>query len=172
MHAWSSELYRAAPELAAEVALWRAASGCTSDPTPCGPADCEAPTYRRDLAARVRAAVDVELLPGDRWRPFAEALDPRLCDDAQWPWLARAIDDAARAGYDVENRLPKLVHDRPLPAEHAARSLTYRLADDCPESVPRTPAPPDARHDPKIRRDVEAAQQLHRQPAPSRGRRR
>ena len=64
MHAWSSELYRAAPELAAEVAIWRAASGCTSDPTPCGPADCEAPTYRRDLAARVGAVVDVESLPG------------------------------------------------------------------------------------------------------------
>ncbi|MEO6500529.1 MAG: helicase C-terminal domain-containing protein [Jatrophihabitantaceae bacterium] len=44
MHAWSSELYRAAPKLAAEVAIWRAASGCTSDPTPSGPADCEAPT--------------------------------------------------------------------------------------------------------------------------------
>ena len=169
MHAWSSELYRAAPELAAEVAIWRAASACTSDPTPCGPADCVAPAYRSDLAARVGAAVHVELLPADRWRAFAETLDPRLCDDAQWPWLARAIDDAARAGYDVENRLPKLVHGQPLPVEHAARSLTYRLADDCPESVPRTPAPPDAGHDTRTRRDVEAAQQLHRQPAPSRG---
>jgi hypothetical protein len=114
--------------------------------------------------------VDVESLPGDRWRALAEALDPRLCDDAQWPWLARAIDDAARAGYDVENRLPKLVHDRPLPAQHAARSLTYRLADDCPESVPRTPPQPEAGPHASTRRDIEAAQQLQRQPIPSRGR--
>jgi conjugative relaxase-like TrwC/TraI family protein len=148
--AWSSALYSAAPELATEVAVWRAASGCRSDPTPCGPADCEAPTYRRDLAARVGTVVDVESLPSDRWRAVVETLDPRLCDD-------------------VENRLPKLVHDRPLPAEHAARALTYRLADDCPESVPRTP-PPDTSQDTKTRRNVEAAQQLHRQPAPSRGR--
>lgn len=169
MHAWSSELSRAAPELAAEVAIWRAASGCTSDPTPCGPADCEAPAYRRDLVARVGAVVEVELIPADRWRAVVNAIDPRLCDDAQWPWLARAIDDAARTGYDVENRLPTLVHNRPLPAEHAARSLTYRLADDCPESVPRT-AQPHARPDTRTRREFEAAQHLHRQPDPSRGR--
>lgn len=168
--AWSSGLYSAAPELAREVAVWRAATGCRSDPTPCGPADCEAPAYRRELAARVDAVVDVALLPGDRWRALVATLDPRLCDDTHWPWLARAIDDASRTGYDVENRLPRLVHDRPLPAEHAARALTYRLADDCPESVPRTQAPPDAGHDAPIRRDVEAAQRLHKQPAPSRGR--
>ena len=113
---------------------------------------------------------DVELVPNERWRAVVEAIDPRLCADSQWPWLARAIDDAAGAGYDVENRLPKLVHDRPLPAEHAARSLTYRLADDCPESVPRTQATPDAGHDARTRRNTEAAQHLREQPAPSRGR--
>ncbi len=114
--------------------------------------------------------VDVELVPNERWRAVVEAIDPRLCADSQWTWLAHAIDDAARAGYDVENRLPKLVHDRPLPAEHAARSLTYRLADDCPESVPRTPAPPDGRPAAAARRDVEAEQHLREQAAPSRGR--
>ena len=167
--AWSSTLQEAVPELATEVAVWRAASGCMDDPTPWGPADCEAPAYRRDLAARVGSAVDVELLPGDRWRAFAEALDPRLCDDAQWPWLARALDDAVRVGYDVERRLPKLVHDRPLPAEHATRSLTFRLAADCPESVRRTQGTPHVGLDGATRRHVEAEQYMNRKPAPSRG---
>ncbi|MDT0264078.1 MobF family relaxase [Jatrophihabitans lederbergiae] len=169
---WSSALRQAAPELAAEVAIWRAASGCSSDPTPYGPADCEAPAYRRDLAARVGAVVSAELLPEDRWRGVAEALDLRLCHDPQWPRLARAIDDAARVGYDVETRLPKLLYDGPLPAEHAVRLLTYRLARDCPESLRWPPTPPGAHKDTRTLRHIQPAEYVPAQPTSSRGPRR
>lgn len=168
--AWSPGLRRADPDLAREVAVWRGASGCEPcDPRPCGPPDCDAPAYRRELASRVSAVLDAQLVPADRWRPIVEQVEPRLVIDAGWAGLAKALDDAARTGYDVAAQLPTLVRQRALPTEHAARAMTYRLADACPESIPHLRPHVDAEASARTRMAVEAARAMHRPTAPSRG---
>jgi hypothetical protein len=69
-----------------------------------------------------------------RWAQLAERINPRLAVDPSWPALARTIDRAA-TGYDVETQLPTLARRRPLPNEHPARSLEYRLLDAHHEAV-------------------------------------
>ena len=57
-----------------------------------------------------------------------------LSDDPYWPTLAAAIDRAATAGYDVTTALPALIAAAPLPDDHVARAVHYRLANDCPNA--------------------------------------
>jgi conjugative relaxase-like TrwC/TraI family protein len=72
--------------------------------------------------------------PTSRWAQLAERINPRLTLDPSWPALARTIDHAAATGYDVETQLPTLANRRPLPSDHPARSLEYRLLDAHPDS--------------------------------------
>ncbi len=74
-----------------------------------------------------------------RCRDLCAALDPRVVEDPHWPALAAALARAERAGVDVDAVARAAVDDRPLPAEHPARSLHYRLVDAC--DVALTPAP-------------------------------
>jgi hypothetical protein len=173
---WATALLAADPDLTRDLAVWRAATGIDPDhPDPCGPLDCPAPGYRRALSDRVHAALDRHSDPAERWRALVTGIDPRLTVDPGWPWLARAITQAADTGYDVPARLPHLIHGgRPLPLEHAARTLVFRLATDCPESVPesrltsyREPDEERARRD---RQAAEAARRHHETVHRARGR--
>ena len=73
--------------------------------------------------------------PPARWAQLAESISPRLTWDPSWPALARAIDRAAAAGVDVDTELPALAQRRPLPSDHPARSLEYRLLDAHPDAL-------------------------------------
>jgi DNA primase catalytic core len=75
-----------------------------------------------------------------RWADLGCSIDPRLVTGADWPGLAAALDRAQQAGYDVEDNLPRLAGQRPLPAQWAARTLQYRLVQDCEAAI--TPPPP------------------------------
>ena len=80
--------------------------------------------------------------PTSRWAQLAERINPRLTVDPSWPALARAIDRAATTGYDVEAQLPTLANRRPLPSDHPARSLEYRLLDAHSDAVDPTHGAP------------------------------
>lgn len=71
----------------------------------------------------------------DRWGALAESVTPGLTEDPGWPSLAASLDRAERTGYDVRSRLPSMVADHPLPAEHVARSVEFRLAEAWPGSI-------------------------------------
>jgi conjugative relaxase-like TrwC/TraI family protein len=73
--------------------------------------------------------------PTARWAHLADRISPRLTVDPSWPALARAIDRAAAAGVDVETQLPALAERRPLPSDHPARSLEYRLLNAHPDAL-------------------------------------
>lgn len=73
--------------------------------------------------------------PPARWAQLADSITPRLTADPSWPALARAIDRAAAAGVDVAAELPALAQRRPLPTDHPARSLEYRLLDAHPAAL-------------------------------------
>jgi DNA primase catalytic core len=75
--------------------------------------------------------------PASRWAALATSLtSPALLDDPHWPALAEHLTRAAAGGYDVANRLPVLLAQHPLPAEHAARALDLRLISDWPDCLP------------------------------------
>ncbi|MDT0262291.1 hypothetical protein [Jatrophihabitans lederbergiae] len=71
--------------------------------------------------------------PPDRWREVVTAIDPRVPQDPYWPALVRVLDRIDAQGGDVPALLAQATTDRPLPAEHPARSLDYCLADLAPE---------------------------------------
>jgi len=68
------------------------------------------------------------------WHDVAVAVDPRLVTDRYWPALAVALERAWRAGYDVQQNLPRLVGEQPLAADSPAYDLQYRVIRECPDA--------------------------------------
>jgi hypothetical protein len=88
------------------------------------------------------AAVPEHTLAGERWQRTCEALDPRLLADPHWPALAGALDRVELAGVDVTTTLNAAVTEGPLPDEHTARTLHYRLVQmSSAAATPYTSAP-------------------------------
>ena len=84
-------------------------------------------------------STDVTDASADRWAKLGRGIDPQLVTGTDWPGLASALDRAKQAGYDVHENLPRLAQQRPLPEEWPARTLQYRLVQDCEAAV--TPRP-------------------------------
>jgi hypothetical protein len=143
---WAAALRTKDVTLARELAAWRVTNGVDrSQFRPCGPSvDVDGNQHRLD--AQVRAAVGSLVTQNERWRQLVAPLVPGIADDAGWTMLASALSRASAAGYDVPNRLPDLIGRRPLPSEHAARSLYWRFLDDCPDAL--EPERPTHRHTP------------------------
>ena len=94
-------------------------------------------------AARARPdANDIaEQWAGDVWLDVGRAIDPRLVQGGGWKPLAAALDRASRAGYDVQQHLPRLATREPLPEHHPARALHYRLIQECDAAITPRPHP-------------------------------
>ena len=58
------------------------------------------------------------------WHDVAVAVDPRLVADRYWPALAVALERAYRAGYDVQQHLPRLAGEQPLAADSPASTCS------------------------------------------------
>jgi conjugative relaxase-like TrwC/TraI family protein len=93
------------------------------------PAEYAAQLSRRKLPEAITPP------PTARWAQLADRISPVLVLDPSWPALARAIDRAAAAGVDVDTQLPALAQRRPLPTEHPARTLEYRLLGAHPDAL-------------------------------------
>jgi len=81
----------------------------------------------------------VEQWAADVWVDVGRSIDPALVAGADWSGLAAALDRASRAGYDVQQHLPRLAARSPLPEVRPARALHYRLVDECAAAI--TPMP-------------------------------
>jgi len=77
----------------------------------------------------------LEARAADRWADVGRGIDPRLVTGADWPGLAAALDRAQQAGYNVQHHLPRLAQQRPLPDDWPARTLQYRLVQDCEAAI-------------------------------------
>ncbi len=97
-----------------------------------------------------------------RWHRLCAGLDRRLVDDPHWHALSAALDRVALAGVDVEHTLTSTTAQGPLPDEHPARALHYRLVDRCPAALTPTPLP--ASLDPPGRDDLTTRRELARRP--------
>lgn len=82
-----------------------------------------------------RPAAEQPVTAAQRWADLADHIHPQLSSDPGWPSLADTLDHAAAHGYDVTGQLPTLAASNPLPNQHTARSLEYRLLIACPDAL-------------------------------------
>jgi len=100
---------------------------------------------RRPDPSPDRGADSVPTLAGQRWQRTCLALDPRLLTDPHWPALAGALDRVELADVNVSTTLAEALAQGPLPEEHTARTLHYRLIQGYAEAAtPYTVAPSPA----------------------------
>src|SRR5439155_1366809 len=78
-------------------------------------------------------------------------IDPAITREPGWPVLAAAISRAHAAGYDVDQKLPRLAPESPLPPHQPALELHYRLLTDGPDAAPPPSAPAAAPPSPPAR---------------------
>ncbi|MGI5219299.1 MobF family relaxase [Nocardia sp. CA-290969] len=127
---WARPLLPTAPELVADLAVWRAALHVDeTDPRTTGPVRFarNEREHQQVLDERVAGALGDISTPSRRWAPLAEQIEPRLTSDPYWPVVAANLDTASRAGIDIESFLTAAAAAGPLPDEMPAAALWSRL---------------------------------------------
>jgi len=92
------------------------------------------------------------------WHDVGVAVDPRLVTDRYWPALAVALERACRAGYDVQQHLPRLAGEQPLTADSPAYDLQYRVIRECPHAHTGVSAETQGNTDRRLAAEAAAAQ--------------
>ena len=137
MAAWADQ--SCAPmsaELIADVQLWRAATQVDpSDLRPTGPLQIGAATriFQLQLDKRLAAATINE---GWRWQQLLAAEVPGATADPFLPELAEKLDYLTRAGFDARLLLRSAAAEGPLPNDHPAAALWWRILDQLPPGLP------------------------------------
>jgi DNA primase catalytic core len=113
--------------LVADVEVWRAATGVSPDDhRPTGPVQQQkaARLWQRHLDQ----AVAHSLAPGwGEWRPLVAQLAPGVPNDSFTPVLAKRLAALSRAGIEATPLLRTAADGKPLPDDHAAAALWWRI---------------------------------------------
>ncbi|MBV5244429.1 relaxase domain-containing protein [Mycolicibacterium sp. PAM1] len=138
---WAQPLVAANPVLAAEIAVFRAATGVEdADARLTGPP--QYPVATRAIQDRLQRhgtdAIERDSADPTRFNDLLDQIDPRIRTDAYWPTLAAHLTEAAR-GNDIRDAIAAAAQRGPLPDEMPAAALWWRLAD----TLSRTAALPD-----------------------------
>ncbi len=134
---WARPLLDADPELLADLVVWRAATRvATQDLRPAGPPRHTVIERRHHhrLVLRANEAIGEANLAATHWAATVKQLDDRITDDPFWPVLATHLDNAHRAGIDIDALLTQAAAPRPLPDDMPAAALWSRLDLD-PETL-------------------------------------
>ncbi|WP_152180153.1 MobF family relaxase [Nostocoides sp. F2B08] len=130
---------RPAPALLAQVEVWRAATGIDpQDRRPTGPA-----RPLGTLAGRYQQHLTRRLASGDtpamqEWAPTLDRILPRHDTDAFTPVLAERLAALSRAGLHTPTLLRDSLSTGPLPDDHAAAALWWRLTSRLSPAVAAT----------------------------------
>ncbi len=144
MPAWAaSTALRSDHELRADLAVWRAALGVTPDDSrPTGPRQpaAEAAAHQRHLRQRLRTA---GLTPTPaQLNQWADRLPASFSGDLATRNLCRRLDALQGAGLDVDRLLHNaLTRARPLPDEHPADALWWRIVGHLGPAALRADSP-------------------------------
>jgi hypothetical protein len=153
-------------ELIADIQVWRAATQVEpSDLRPTGPPQ---PGY----AARIfQQQFDKRLAATDtrtesHWRHLLAAEAPSATTDPFLPELTERLSDLTRSGYDATHLLRSAAAAGPLPDDHPAAALWWRILDQ----LPRTPNQPATRNAvPAARRTTPTPSRPRLRPPPALG---
>jgi conjugative relaxase-like TrwC/TraI family protein len=136
--AWATQLHTLLPaELIADIQVWRAASQIHPwDLRPTGPSQLGGATriVQQQLDKRLAAAADTDR----RWRQLLATEVPCVTADPFLPELADRLTYLTRAGYDATRLVRSAAAAHPLPDDHPAAALWWRILNQLP---PQTPKP-------------------------------
>ena len=131
-------------ELIADLQVWRAATQVDpSDLRPTGPPQLgrAAGIFQQQLDQRL-AARDTH---ADRqWRRLLAAEVPSAAADPFLPELEERLANLTRAGFDATHLLRSAAAAGPLPDDHPAAALWWRILDQLPETPNQDAATPEA----------------------------
>jgi hypothetical protein len=126
-------------ELIADIQVWRAATQVEpSDLRPTGPAQSgpAAQAFQQQLDKRLAAA---DTRTESHWRQLVAAEAPSATRDPYLPELTERLSDLNRAGFDATQLLRSAAAAGPLPDDHPAAALWWRVLDQLPQTQPATP---------------------------------
>jgi AAA domain/TrwC relaxase len=142
--AWAAQPHTPVPaELITDIQVWRAATQVDpSDRRPTGPAQLglAARIFQQQLDIRL-AAADVN--PDGRWRRLLATEAPGATADPFLPELEERLINLTRAGFDAIQLLRSAAAAGPLPDDHPAAALWWRILDQLPETPNQEPATPE-----------------------------
>jgi hypothetical protein len=137
--AWATQHHALTAELIADIQVWRAATQVEpSDLRPTGPPQLgySARLCQQQLDKRLAATdTDTEW----RWRQLFAAEVPCVTADLFLPELAERLTNLTRAGYDATQLVRSAAAAGPLPDDHPAAALWWRILDQLPQTQPATP---------------------------------
>jgi len=126
--AWLAGTGRAAPELVADIEVWRAAHQVEpGDTRPTGDrrGGLAEPRWQAHLDRRLASTATAAM---DEWRPLLEQVSPLVLTDGFAPTLAGRLSQLSSAGINVPGLLRAAGAQGPLPDDHAAAALWWRLS--------------------------------------------
>jgi hypothetical protein len=143
--AWAAKLHPHMPaDLIADIQVWRAATQVNpSDPRPTGPPQPgrAARIVQQQLDKRLAAA-------GARtewqWRQLLAIEAPSSIADPFLPELTERLSNLTRAGFDATHLLRSAAAAGPLPDDHPAAALWWRILDQLPQTPNQKPTTPKA----------------------------
>jgi conjugative relaxase-like TrwC/TraI family protein len=137
--AWAAQRPPMPAELIADIQVWRAATQVDpSDLRPTGPPQLgrAGRLFQLQLDKRL-AATDTRT--GREWRQLVAAEAPSVTRDPFLPELTERLSDLNRAGFDATHLLRSAAGGGPLPDDHPAAALWWRILDQLPQTQPATP---------------------------------
>lgn len=129
--AWARAFIGVAPELAADIAVFRAAHQVAAEDTRILGPDQYAVgsrTMQRRLQQAATAVITSCQPQTRRWKQLLDSIDARIAGDSYWPQLAARLADATRIRADLATLVTTTAATRPLPDELPAAALWWRLA--------------------------------------------
>jgi hypothetical protein len=154
--AWTAQPHAPVPaELIADVQVWRAATQIVpNDLRPTGP------PHHGYAAQAWQQQLDIRLADTNadwRWRQLLATQVPRATADPFLPELAQRLSNLTRAGFDATLLVRSAAAAGPLPDDHPAAALWWRILDQLPQApslasatpngVPATRRTPTPSHD-------------------------
>jgi hypothetical protein len=130
-------------ELIADVQVWRAATQVDpSDLRPTGPTQLgrAARIFQQQLDKRLAA----DTLTGRQRRRLLATEAPSATADPFLPELEEKLSNLTRAGFDATNLVRSAAAAGPLPDDHPAAALWWRILDQLPQTPNQKPATPEA----------------------------
>jgi conjugative relaxase-like TrwC/TraI family protein len=118
-----------------DIEVWRAAMGVSrDDQRPTGPVQRHKPA--RIWQRQLDQALGGSLSPAwQEWAPLIGHIAPSLSNDAFAPILAGRLAALSRAGVNASALLHSAVIGKPLPDDHAAAALWWRICRPLPPSL-------------------------------------
>ena len=141
---WAAQPHTPVPaELIATLQVWRAATQVNpSDLRTTGPPQLgrAARIFQQQLDIRVAAA---DTNADRQWRRLLATEAPSATADPFLPELEERLTNLTRAGFDATHLLRSAAAAAPLPDDHPAAALWWRILDQLPETPNQEPATPE-----------------------------